>query len=159
MQGDKPQMGQPCPHRAIKLQGWAIEPIQQQRQLALQTLSRRRLKMQCFPADRTRHHLHRQGSAQIANGDGPQSIGPCSKQIRMPPMQGCKGQWLIKLSRRSQQELHQTLHLGAGLPLWGTRRVRRQLKTPCHRRAHLNRIQLLPLNGGRAEALAADQRR
>ena len=108
---------QPCANQAIQRQGWAIEPIQQQRQLALQTLPWRRLEMQCFPADRTRHHLHRQESAQIANGDGPLSIRPCSKQIRVPPMQGCKRQWLIELSRRGQQELHQTLHLGAGLPL------------------------------------------
>lgn len=133
-------MGQLCPNQAIELQGWAIEPIQQQRQLALQIVPWRRLKMQYFPAD------------------GTQTIGPYSKKIRVPPVQGCKRQWLIELSSRGQQELHQTLHLGAGLPLWQTQRVRRQPKTPGHRRSHLSRIQLFSLNGCRAEALAADQR-
>ena len=90
--------------------------------------------MDALAPDRARQHLHRLVTAQLADADRAQPIGPGGKQPLVPLVQGGQAQRLVEFAGGGQQHIQQALHLGRGLGLAGSLG---QSQAACDRGAHL----------------------
>jgi hypothetical protein len=105
-------MGDTGTQQAIEFGGWIGDPGEECVEMGLQGRPRGSLEMDALAADRARQHPHRLVTAQLADADRAQPIGPGGKQALMPLVQGGQAQWLVEFAGGSQQHIQQALHLG-----------------------------------------------